>query len=533
MAQSVDFLVIGSGIAGLLFALRAAEHGTVQVVTKKSRSDSSTAWAQGGIAAVHGEDDSIDLHVEDTLRVGCGLSRPEVVRLVVEQGPAVIADLQHQGVHFSRQDANGGLALGREGGHSRRRIVHAEDSTGLRIEEALLARVTAHPNIQVVENRCVVDLIRLRRIRPHGADRVVGAYVLEAPTRRIVPQPARAVLIATGGCGKVYRYTSNPDVATGDGIAIAYRAGCRVANLEFMQFHPTCLYHPEAKNFLISEAVRGEGATLTALNGEPLLKDHPMGDLAPRDIVARAIDEAMKRRGDHYVLLHLEHLDAGKVRERFPAIHERCRSLGIDITRQPIPVVPAAHYMCGGIVVDLDGRTDLPGLYAAGEAACTGLHGANRLASNSLLEAAVFPARAVQDAVGRLEDFPVVSDLPPWEIGQASLPRESVLIDAHWDLVRRLMWDFVGIVRNDHRLDLASRYLGILRRSIESYYWDFVLDPDLIELRNVALVAELIVRCARKRQESRGLHWNSDHPEADPARAYDTVLSPLEATPAV
>jgi L-aspartate oxidase len=356
----------------------------------------------------------------------------------------------------------------------------------------------------------------------------VGAYVLNSKTREITAFASRIVFLATGGCGKVYQYTSNADVASGDGIAMAYRAGCRVANLEFMQFHPTCLYHPEAKNFLISETVRGEGAILTSISGDRFLADHPLQELAPRDVVARAIDREMKRRGETFVHLHLEQLDAAKTKARFPGIHESCLRYGIDITKQPIPVVPAAHYTCGGVMVDLWGRTDLPGLYAAGEVTCSGVHGANRLASNSLLEASVFALRAAEDSASRLSSIPPVPRLPEWEVGEASLPKETVLINAHWDLVRRLMWDFVGIVRTDHRLDLASRYLGILRRSIESYYWDFVLDADLVELRNVALVAELIVRNARARSESRGLHFNEDHPQEDSRQAFDTVLRSRE-----
>ncbi len=531
MSNESDFLVLGSGLAGLLFALRAADHGRVTVLTKKARADSNTSRAQGGIAAALGPDDSFDLHVADTLRVGCGMSRPEVVRLVVEQGPAVIASLEALGCHFSRGGGEDSLAFGQEGGHSRRRIVHTGDATGRSIEEALLAKVAANANIQVRENHCGVDLIRRSRISPTASEGVIGAYVLDAATRRITAHSAPVVVLATGGCGKVYQYTSNPDIATGDGLAMAYRAGCRLSNLEFMQFHPTCLYHPGAKSFLISEAVRGEGGILRTISGERFMDAHPMKELAPRDVVARAIDREMKRRGDHHVLLHIEHLDPDRVRARFPVIHETCLRFGIDITKTPIPVVPAAHYMCGGVAVDGWGRTDLAGLYAVGEVACTGLHGANRLASNSLLEAACFGARAAEDAVARRHELPAPASAPEWEVGHASLPKESVLIDAHWDLVRRLMWDFVGIVRTDHRLELASRYLEILRRSIESYYWDFVLDADLVELRNVALVAELIVRSARMRPESRGLHYNEDHPDMDPARAKDTVLQldePLE-----
>ena len=528
MKNSSDFLVLGSGIAGLLFALEVSKHGSVTLLTKKGRADSNTAWAQGGIAAVEAEDDSFELHVRDTLATGCDLSHPDVVELVVRQGPAVISRLESLGVRFSRDAREGLLALGREGGHSRRRIVHAGDQTGRSIQDQLLKRVKEEKSIQVLENQCAVDLIRRSRVSPLEPDGVLGAYVLDGATHTIAPHAARIVFLATGGCGKVYRYTSNPDVATGDGIAMAFRAGCRVANLEFMQFHPTCLYHPGAKSFLISEAVRGEGGILTTVSGERFLAAEPMQELAPRDVVARAIDREMKRRGDHYVLLHVEHLDADRIRARFPAIHATCLRFGIDPTRQPIPVVPAAHYMCGGILVDCQGRADLPGLYAAGEVACTGLHGANRLASNSLLEASFFAVRAAQDAVQRLREIPHPPPLPDWEVGQASLPKESVLIDAHWDLVRRLMWDFVGIARRDNRLNLARRYLEILRRSIESYYWDFVLDSDLIELRNVGLVAELIVRSATSRTESRGLHYNEDHPDTDPAQAKDTILRSLE-----
>jgi L-aspartate oxidase len=519
-----DFLVLGSGMAGLLFALRAASYGTVTIVTKKARADSNTARAQGGIASVQAPDDNFSLHERDTIAVGCGLSHPDIVRLVISEGPEIIRLLESLGAVFSRDEGGASLALGREGGHSRRRIVHSRDGTGRTIEEALLGRVSSNANITVLEDRCAIDLIKRSRLDASRPDAVVGAYVLDAASRQITPLGARIVLLATGGCGKVYEYTSNPDIATGDGIAMAYRAGCRIANLEFMQFHPTCLYHPGAKNFLISEAVRGEGGILTTISGDRLMQDHPMHELAPRDAVARAIDREMKRRGEHHVLLHVEHLDADRIRSRFPTIYETCLQHGIDITREPIPVVPAAHYMCGGVMVDSLGRTDIPGLYAAGEVACTGLHGANRLASNSLLEAAVFALRAADDAVLRIPESPDIPRLPAWDIGHASLPKESVLIDAHWDLVRRLMWDFVGIVRRDHRLMLAARYLGILRRSIESYYWDFVLDRDLIELRNVALVAELIVRMAISRQESRGLHMNEDHPVEDPQFARDTIL---------
>jgi L-aspartate oxidase len=532
-----EFLVIGSGLSGLVCALRAAAHGSVAVLAKRGLLDANTAWAQGGIAAAVGADDTPEIHAQDTLTCGVGICRPAAVELMVQTGPAAIHRLEDLGVPFTHR-ADGAYDLGREGGHARRRVVHSGDITGRAVMDALTARVQEDPRIEVFTDHVAVDLILEQKV--HGgelAPRCLGAYALDAGGRQIHAFAARATILATGGSGKVYTYTSNPDVATGDGVAMAWRAGCRVANLEFVQFHPTCLYHPEARSFLISEAVRGEGGYLTTLSGERLRIPHPLADLAPRDIVARSIDREMKRRADRSVLLHLEHLDADHVRNRFPTIYETCLHLGIDITRQPIPVVPAAHYQCGGVVTDLEARTDLPGLYAAGEVAFTGLHGANRLASNSLLEAAVMGEMAAASAVADLADLGPTGELPAWDTGTATLPRETVLIDAHWDLVRRLMWDFVGIVRNDHRLAIAARYLEIFRRSIESYYWDFVLDRDLIELRNLSLTAELIVRCARERRESRGLHFNEDHPERDDARfAADTILVPpagrREGTPA-
>ena len=529
--EKSDFLVIGSGLAGLSFALEAAEQGTVRVMAKRDLIEANTAYAQGGIAAAVGPDDDPERHIQDTLACGGGLSRADTVRLIVESAPDAIRRLAGMGIPFARAE-DGGFALGREGGHSQRRIVHAVDATGRAVMLGLIDAVKQHPRIEVLPQHCAVDLILERKVR-RGANgfRCLGAYVLDSVKKEIRPFAATLTVLATGGCGKVYRYTTNSDIATGDGVAMAWRAGCRVSNLEFIQFHPTCLYHPDAKDFLISEAVRGEGAFLTNLAGERLPIDHPLGDLAPRDIVARAIDREMKRRGDRHVLLHLEQLDAKQTPRRFPTIYETCLKFGIDVTKQPIPVVPAAHYQCGGVVTDLEGKTDLPGLYAVGEVANTGLHGANRLASNSLLEAAVMGERAARAALIDPTRHLPQPDLPEWDIGKATLPRESVLIDAHWEMVRKVMWDFVGIVRNDHRLELAGRYLEILRKSIESYYWDFVLDRDLIELRNLALVAELIVSSARRRLESRGLHWNADHPDRDDARfGTDTILVPETAS---
>jgi L-aspartate oxidase len=536
---SYDFLVIGSGVAGLAFALEAARTGRVGVVTKREAAEGSTSYAQGGVACVRGGDDSFDLHGADTEAAGAGLCRPEVVESVVAEAPGAIAALERWGVRFSLSDGGGSYDLGREGGHARRRILHAEDATGRVIEDALLAQARGNPRIELIEHQCAVDLLTRSKVegRPAQRDRtrVLGVYVHDAQTGEIRALTAPRVLLATGGAGKVYRYTTNPDVACGDGMAIAYRAGARLANLEFVQFHPTCLFHPRATRFLISEAVRGEGAVLRNLAGDAFMPAyHPQADLAPRDVVARAIDQEMKRRAEPHVLLDLAALSPAKVRKRFPNIHRACLELGIDITRQPIPVVPAAHYMCGGVVTDGAGRTDLVGLFAAGEVACTGLHGANRLASNSLLESVVFARRAAQ-AAAALPPASPAPEVPPWDPGKATVPKESILVSAHWTMVRALMWDFVGIVRSDHRLQLAAGYIHDFRRSVENYYWNFILDTDLIELRNLTLLADLIIRAAAIRRESRGLHFNVDHPQTDDATwKRETVLDPIaqEARPA-
>ncbi len=522
-AQISDFLVVGSGVAGLLYALRVAEVGTVSVITKKKYGESNTNYAQGGVASVLGDDDSYDLHVKDTLRAGAGLCHPDAVRIMVEEGPSEVRSLMELGASFSRSPDGGRLALGREGGHSRRRIVHAVDRTGREIERVLMEKVAAHPRVKVFENHVMVDLILQSRMSPakgsSSRDRCWGAFVMNAATGRISSFGARTVLLATGGCGKVYLYTSNPDIATGDGVAAAYRAGARIANLEFMQFHPTCLYHPEAKTFLISEAVRGEGAILTRCDGSEFMnRYHRMGCLAPRDIVARAIDREMKRTGDKHVLLDMTLLGAEKITSRFPNIYERCRELGLDPISQPLPVVPAAHYMCGGVLTDLNGRTDIEGLLACGEVACTGVHGANRLASNSLLEALVFSRRASDASIESYPSLPPIPALPEWETRGARKPRETVAIDHTWDTVRRIMWDYVGIVRTEERLDVAQRRLEVLREEIEGYYVAFLLDPDLVELRNIALLGDLIVACARSRKESRGLHYLLEHPRRDDAK---------------
>jgi L-aspartate oxidase len=517
--RTYDFLVIGSGLAGLTFALKAARHGRVALVTKRSLEDSNTAWAQGGIAAVWSDDDSIQSHVEDTLGAGAGLCDEAVVRAVVEDGPRRVEELIRMGVHFSRRDGTGGAYdLGLEGGHSHRRVLHAADHTGREIIATLGAAVRANPNIDVLENRNVVDLLIDQKFGlARGQPQCWGAYVLDVVTGEIELFAARATLLATGGAGKVYLYTSNPDVASGDGIAIAHRAGCHVANLEFIQFHPTCLYHPRAKSFLVTEAMRGEGAVLRRPDGTPFMHEYdPRAELAPRDIVARAIDKEMKRSAFDNVELDVTALGAEFIKKRFPHIYSRCLEFGIDITVQPIPVVPAAHYMCGGVITDIDGDTSIRRLYAAGEVAMTGMHGANRLASNSLLEALVVSHRAADHAIRMVSDDPrMPPKFPAWRSGNAIDIDESVVIAHNWDEIRRMMWNYVGIVRSDRRLKRAAARIAMLNEEIREYYWDFKLTGDLLELRNLALTADLIIGCARMRRESRGLHFNVDCPDRD------------------
>jgi L-aspartate oxidase len=523
-----DYLVIGSGIAGLCFALRAAERGTVTLFTKKDQKESATNYAQGGIASVVARDDSFEKHIRDTLTAGDGLCHEDAVRTVVTRGPAAIEDLLSWGVRFTPGEANGGpWDLGREGGHSKRRILHYLDRTGREIERALSEAAAAHANIRVLEHLVAIDLITAAKLGLPGSDRCLGAYALHPGRDEVFTLLARATVLATGGVGKVYLYTSNPDISTGDGIAMAYRARAVISNMEFIQFHPTCLFHPEAKNFLISEAVRGEGGVLKRRDGTAFMKGiHPMADLAPRDIVARAIDRELKESGDAFVLLDVSHRGEAFVRQRFPTLHARCTEFGYDMARNPIPVVPAAHYVCGGIRADLGAETTLPGLFACGETACTGVHGANRLASNSLLEAVVFAEAAVARAAERLPDLPEPPrKVPDWVPAPAVAEHEAVVIAQNWDEIRRFMWNYVGIVRSDKRLARALHRIELLQKEINEYYWNARVTRDIVELRNIASVAELIIRSALARNESRGLHYTLDHPEAsETGGRHDTLI---------
>ncbi|MEY2597801.1 MAG: L-aspartate oxidase [Verrucomicrobiota bacterium] len=529
-----DYVVIGSGIAGLSFALKAAAHGEVALITKGERSESNTAYAQGGIACVTSAEDSFELHVQDTLVAGAGLSDEAVARTIVSEGPARVRELVALGVQFDgRFTADSDLCkepdLTQEGGHSKRRILHARDLTGREIERALVAALEEHPRIHVLEHHFAIDLITLSKLGFASEDRVLGVYVLNQKTGEVQTIRSERVVLATGGCGKVYLYTTNPDVATGDGVAMAWRAGARIANMEFIQFHPTCLYHPRARSFLISEAVRGEGARLVDEKGRPFMQRYDAREeLAPRDIVARAIDAEMKRTGARCMYLDITHQSPEFIRERFPTIHETCLSFGIDITRERIPVVPAAHYQCGGVWTDVDGQTSIRGLYAIGEVACTGLHGANRLASNSLLEAVATAHRCHEVILQARQSDPLNGrnnlPLPEWTSGDAQDLDELVVIYHNWDEVRRLMWDYVGIVRTTKRLQRAATRLRNLEREIQEFYWNFKVNTDLLELRNLCTVASLIVDSALLRRESRGLHYTLDYPKPNEELRHTTIL---------
>ncbi len=523
-----DYLVIGSGIAGLMSALHLSRLGRVLVVTKKAGSESNTNYAQGGIACVMTSEDSIQRHVDDTLIAGAGLCNEKVVREIISAGPDAINDLVQMGLNFSeRSDVDGGgYDLGREGGHTKRRILHAGDITGREIETVMLERVAAEPAITLLEHCIAIDLITTGWLGLSGDNRCVGAYVRMRSEGEIFAIQAPYVVLATGGGGKVYLYTSNPDVATGDGVAMAWRAGMPIANMEFIQFHPTCLYHPEAKSFLVSEAVRGEGGVLVDASGEPFMDRYDdRGSLAPRDIVARAIDNEMKARGQSCMYLDIRDKPRDFLVERFPNIYAECLRYGVDMSRDLIPVVPAAHYFCGGIKAGVDGATAMEGLYAVGECACTGLHGANRLASNSLLEAAVC-ARLMAEKIGQLRpanEFAPVQ-IPDWESGEAVDSDEAIVVEHNWNEVRTCMWDYVGIVRTDRRLERAWRRIRNLRYEIREYYLDYLITSDILELRNIAAVAELIIRSAQLRKESRGLHYSLDNPETQPEPG-DTIIA--------
>jgi len=530
-SNNYDVLIIGSGGAGLGLALKLADHSiNIAVLSKFALTSSSTYYAQGGISAVFDAEDSIESHIEDTLDAGAGRCDPDIVRLTVTHGKSSIDWLREQGVVFTEEQNQAGeiqLHLNREGGHSHRRVVHSADATGKAISLSLIERAQEHANIELFEHHSVVELITAPTADANGK-KVVGAYVLDTKKSRVKTITARVVVLATGGANMAYIYSTNPHSSTGDGIALAWRAGCRVSNMEFMQFHPTCLYHPEARSFLISEALRGEGGKLVLADGSSFMQNFdPRGELAPRDIVARAIDHEMKKRGIDCVYLDISHKPADFIREHFPTIYQQCLEFGIDITKQPIPVVPAAHYTCGGVLTDSYARTDIKNLYAVGEVACTGLHGANRMASNSLLECLVFADRASEDILLELPTIPPTPKIPDWDESKVSDSDEEVVVSHNWSELRHFMWDYVGIVRTDKRLSRAMNRVELLKKEIAEYYGNFRVTSDLLELRNLVIVAELIIRCAQQRKESRGLHYTLDYPETDNSKPpQNTVLKP-------
>ncbi len=526
--KNVDFLVIGSGLAGLTAAMELSKHGSVLVASKVNASECNSFYAQGGIACVVDPKDSIEAHVQDTLNTGQGLSDIDIVRHIVESGYERIMELEQMGIEFDRRRRKGyenEYDLGQEGGHSHRRVLHAGDITGQAMMQGLIEHAREQDNITIRENLMAIDLVTTEWIGHPGSNRCVGAYLLDKTSNEIFPVHAACTVLASGGLGKVYPYTSNPDIATGDGVAMAWRAGLPVRNMEFVQFHPTCLYHPEAKSFLISEAVRGEGAELKDIRGKSFMKDFDKrGSLATRDITARAIDSVMKKHGDPYVYLDITHRSELFLRERFPNLYAACLHYGINMAKDPIPVVPAAHYSCGGVVAEVNGTTALPGLYACGEVASTGLHGANRLASNSLLEALVCGHETALEISRVWQDFHEEVPIPPWRCGEAVSSDEAVVVEHNWNEVRTAMWDYVGIVRSDRRLARARARIRNLRQEIKEYYGDYLVTSDLLELRNIADVAELIIRSAEQRKETRGLHYMADHPEPS-QNAADTVIN--------
>jgi len=527
MSQQFDVLIIGSGLAGLTLALQVADSKKVCIVSKRTMQDSASSWAQGGIATVLNSNDTIDEHVADTLIAGAGLCDPDITRMVTEHGREAIDWLIDLGVEFTREEnSETGYHLTREGGHSHRRIIHAADATGKAVQKTLSQKVREHANITLLENHIAVDLITSKKLKQESTNRCLGAYMLDNSSGKVMTIAAQQTALATGGAGKVYLYTTNPDVSTGDGIAMAWRAGCRMSNLEFVQFHPTCLFHPHAKSFLITEAIRGEGGLLKLPDGTRFMPSHDArAELAPRDVVARAIDFEMKKRGLEFVYLDISHQPAAFIKEHFPTVYERCLALGIDITTSPIPVVPAAHYTCGGVIVDHNSLTDIANLYAIGETSCTGLHGANRLASNSLLECMVFGRIAAKQILAAPTHN--VTDLPDWDESRVTDADEEVLITHTWNELRRFMWNYVGIVRTDKRLSRAMHRIHMLRDEVHEFYSNFRVTNDLIELRNLLQVAELIVKSAMERRESRGLHYSKDYPELLD-EALPTVLTPAE-----
>ena len=534
MSIEKDFIIIGSGVAGLTFALKVCKFGSVGIITKDALEESATKYAQGGIASVMAKDDSFELHVQDTIETGRGLCHEDFVRIACSEGPARIRELIGLGAQFDRVHG-AEFDLGQEGGHSKRRILRAHDLTGWEIERTLIEAVHDQDNIEIFEHHMAIDLITRARLDEKvesgsDEDEALGLYVLNHLTQKVETMVGRVILMATGGAGKVYLYTSNPDTATGDGIALAYRAGAKIANMEFFQFHPTCLFHPKAKSFLISETVRGEGGILRLQNGDTFMENyHSLGCLAPRDVVARAIDYEMKKSGDDYVLLDATHLEGYRIRERFPNIYKTCLEFGFDMSSEPVPVVPAAHYMCGGLVVDPNGQTNIKRLFASGEVCFSGLHGANRLASNSLLEGLVLSHRAVGKAVALFKDsrkeISTVQRIPEWDPGSAVDSDESVVVSHNWDEIRRLMWNYVGIVRSTNRLKRAESRIQLLLEEIHEYYWNFKITKDTLELRNIAITAQLIIKGAMTRKESRGLHYNLNFPESDDVNwKQDTVF---------